>query len=319
MPTNADLREFIIQFFSGEELDTLCFDSFPEVMGEFNSRMSLNEKAITLISYCQRRGLLNKLYAVLARERPSIWKQHFVTAKTTDERQNQPGAVQAPPNRMINAKTGIEMIRIPAGTFLYGDNRQKVDLPEYWIGRAPVTNSQYKRFLDANPQHNVPFVARGREYNWDKRTRAFQAGMDAHPVVFITWEDTVAFCKWAGLQLPTDQMWEKAARGTDERLWPWGNEKPTPAHCNFNKNVGGTTPVGKYSPQGDSPYGCVDMAGNICEWTWQTETKTWVLRGGAWDLGSQLTRVTYRFTPHILIKLNYVGFRVVANSSKMVR
>jgi formylglycine-generating enzyme required for sulfatase activity len=101
------------------------------------------------------------------------------------------------------------------------------------------------------------------------RVGAFAAkvcGITDHPVR-VSWHDAVAYATWAGKRLPSEEEWEKAARGTDGRKYPWGDEEPTPDLCNFGKNEGGTTPVGKYSPQGDSPYGCADMAGNVWEWT----------------------------------------------------
>ena len=93
-----------------------------------------------------------------------------------------------------------------------------------------------------------------------------------HPVTCVTVQDAVAFCVWASeatgmtIRLPTEAEWEKAARGADGRLYPWGKEKPTAEQCNFNMNVGDTTPVGRY-PKGASPYGVLDMAGNVWEWT----------------------------------------------------
>ncbi len=87
-----------------------------------------------------------------------------------------------------------------------------------------------------------------------------------HPVVSVSWHDAQAFCKWAGVLLPTEAQWEKAARGPNGRLWPWGNDKPTKDHCNFDMNVKDTTPIGSF-PKGASPYGCLDMAGNVWEWT----------------------------------------------------
>ena len=129
-------------------------------------------------------------------------------------------------------------------------------------------------------------------------------GRGEHPVVWVTWQDAQEFCAWVSqisgqaVRLPTEAEWEKAARGSDERLYPWGNQEPNPQLCNYNTN--GSTPVGKYSPQGDSPYGCVDMAGNVWEWVadWYDEHyyahspsrnpsgpesgKYRVLRGGSW-------------------------------------
>lgn len=230
------------------------------------------------------------------------------------------------PGRRIHEKTGIELIRIPAGPFLYGsadsdkmarDNekpQQWVDLPEYRIGRYPVTNAQYKRFLDANPKHRIPYFDAdwAKPYHWDEKRRAFPADKADHPVVLVSWDDAQAFCDWAGLALPSEEQWEKAARGTDGRVWAWGDEPPTAEHCNFNNNVGGTTPVGEYSPKGDSPSGCADMAGNVWEWTgsWYTEGETRALRGGSWINDDQDTRAAYRNLniPHDWHGI--VGFRV---------
>jgi formylglycine-generating enzyme required for sulfatase activity len=113
-------------------------------------------------------------------------------------------------------------------------------------------------------------------------------------VVQVSWDDAKAFCDWAGLVLPSEEQWEKAARGADGRRWPWGNEPPTDRHCNFNMNVKDTTPVGRYSPLGDSPFGCADMAGNVWEWTgswFDTQQTRRVVRGGSWyDVSDQRAR-----------------------------
>ena len=117
------------------------------------------------------------------------------------------------------------------------------------------------------------------------------------------------------MALPAEEQWEKAARGTDGRLWPWGNEPPTAEHCNFNANVFDTTPVGRYSPQGDSPYGCVDMAGNILEWTesWFDLTQGGrVLRGGSWNYNEGVARVSIRNNNSPGNANDEIGFRPVA-------
>lgn len=219
-------------------------------------------------------------------------------------------------DRIVHEKTDIEFVRVPAGPFIYGDNKRTIDLPEYWIGRTPVTNAQYKRFLDTYPRMHVPFAGEkwAKPYNWDNRRRTFPPDKANHPVVLVHWEDAQAFCDWAGLALPTEAQWEKAARGTDMREWPWGNSPATLVRCNFNKKVGGTTPVGEYSPLGDSPYGCIDMAGNVWEWTveWYMEGETRAMRGGSWCVSDKDTRASYRSHLSPLSIGDEVGFRVVA-------
>ncbi len=110
----------------------------------------------------------------------------------------------------------------------------------------------------------------------------------------------------------------KAARGTDGREYPWGDDPPTPELCNFDRNVGDATPAGRYSPQGDGPYGCVDMSGNVWEWTdsLYREGKGWrVLRGGSWDNACLNARAAYRNFNHPDDHNFIVGFRVVARRS----
>jgi len=164
------------------------------------------------------------------------------------------------------------MVWVPPGLFLMGSDKGKdrqafdgelpqhqVTLPGYWIGRYPVTVAQFRTFVEASG--HKPQDPDSLE------------GPDDHPVVWVTWHDALAFCRWLGervgipVMLPSEAEWEKAARGTDGRIYPWGDEPPDAGRCNFGNNVKGTTPVGRYSPQGDSPYGCADMAGNVWEWT----------------------------------------------------
>jgi formylglycine-generating enzyme required for sulfatase activity len=199
-------------------------------------------------------------------------------------------------------------------------------LPEYWIGRAPVTNAQFARFVQAT---NYKTTAEKQGFGWAWTGSKWDQVKGAdwrhpsgpnssigskvdHPVIQVSWHDAKAFCDWAGLILPSEQQWEKAARGTDGRLWPWGNEPPTAEHCNFNMNVKDTTPVGN-SLKGDSPYGCVDMAGNVWEWTgaWYEEGKTRALRGGSWYNNDQNTRAAFRNYGNPDDGSGIVGFRVV--------
>ena len=222
-------------------------------------------------------------------------------------------------NYRIHEKSGIELIRIPAGPFTYGKNKLKIELSDYWISRTPVTNSEYKRFLDANPGHRVPGVDGHRVdiCNWDEKSREFPAGKANHPVTLVSWEDARDFCNWSGLRLPTEQEWEKAARGMDGRIYPWGDAAPTADYCNFDENVGSTTPVGKYSPRGDSPYGCADMAGNVLEWTlsWQGKREVRIVRGSSWDAHGRDLDTTSRNGIHSDTKAYRISFRVVESLS----
>ena len=112
---------------------------------------------------------------------------------------------------------------------------------------------------------------------------------DDHPIVNVNWDDAQAYCAWAGVKLPTEQQWEKAARGTEGRKYPWGNEwdatKCANATNHYTSHTEGTAPVGSY-PQGASPYGVLDMAGNVCQWcedNYDTTTDRRVIRGGSWS------------------------------------
>jgi formylglycine-generating enzyme required for sulfatase activity len=146
-------------------------------------------------------------------------------------------------------------------------------------------------------------------------------------VTDVTWQQANAYALWAGGRLPTEAEWEKACRGSDGRIFPWGDTGPTPDLANFNANTGATTPVGTYSPQGDSAHGLVDMAGNVLEWTSSkrqaypydfndgredpkgNEQRT--LRGGSWISGEDGVRCAERSDAIAKRGLNGIGFRVV--------
>lgn len=196
-----------------------------------------------------------------------------------------------------------ELVLVPAGPFLMGSDKWRdpkaydrelpqhtVHLDAFYIARHPITSAQYRRFVDATG-HRAPDHWKDKDY--DPAARA------DHPVVDVSWHDAVAYCRWLSEQtgkpysLPSEAEWEKAARGTDGRIYPWGDREPTPNLCNFEgSSIKTTTPVGRYSPQGDSPYGCADMAGNVWEWTRSLyRAYPYDLRDGREAMGSDGDRV----------------------------
>jgi len=178
-----------------------------------------------------------------------------------------PSAQGAAPTPEIPAIKPGEMVLIPAGEFILGDDtkgsqanpQQKISLPAFWIDKYEVTNREY---LDFSIKSG--YQTEGASEGKDWRT-FFTAEKADFPVVYITWKDADSYCKSSGKRLPTEQEWEKAARGTDGRIYSWGNEWKLGL---TNTYEGDRTPVaiGKYS--GDvSPYGVHDMVGNVMEWT----------------------------------------------------
>jgi formylglycine-generating enzyme required for sulfatase activity len=205
----------------------------------------------------------------------------------------------------VRARDGKEMVRIPAGRFLYGEPPETRRVAEFWIDKTPVTNAEYARFV-SDTDHTPP-----RHWNGKSPSKTIAD----HPVVNVSWRDAVAYAKWAGKRLPTEEEWEKAARGTDGRKYPWGDKGPSPKVCNFNRNEGGTTPVGKYFPRGDSPYGCMDMAGNVWEWTAsEHDAGGKVLRGGSYLNFGDFVDSTFRLRSDPDDTENTVGFRCVKDS-----
>lgn len=172
-----------------------------------------------------------------------------------------------------------EMIRIPAGVFVMGSSdgpederpQHRVGVAEFFIDRTKVTNAQFALFLNAigpeGPKGEKYFDVDDSDARVHRRNGNWTAdpGFESNPVVEASWYGAVAFCRWAGKRLPTEAEWEKAARGTDSRKYPWGEEVPTRARAHFGAGWNDLMPVGSF-PQGASPYGLLDAAGNGWEW-----------------------------------------------------
>jgi len=245
-----------------------------------------------------------------------------------------------------------ETVLVPAGSFLMGsteDNQRAsdnerpqhpVDLDAFRIGRYPVTNAQYTRFLEEKGYENQAYWTEAgwawREGEGSTQPRFWensQWNQPNSPVVGVSWYEAVAYCRWLSevvgrkFRLPTEAEWEKAARGEHGREWPWGNEFDSQKANTRESGPGRTTPVGQYSPDGDSPYGAADMAGNVWEWCqdWFAEDNYQrspsenppgpetgnfrVLRGGSWYDDQDGARCAFR------LRYNGIGFRVAASPS----
>jgi formylglycine-generating enzyme required for sulfatase activity len=220
-------------------------------------------------------------------------------------------------------KDGMVMVYIPEGEFLMGSDPAKdkntfddeqpqhnVYLGAYWIDQTEVTNAMYKICVDeggcakpSSSRYDNPFYKN-------------------YPVVRVDWNEAKAYCAWAGSDLPTEAQWEKAARGTDGRVYPWGNDPPTCDLANINNCIGNPKPVMSYEG-GKSPYGTYDMTGNVWEWVddWFTAypgntkgnsdygTTYRVLRGGSWGHNKVEARSAYRPRLDPSSKNPYNGFR----------
>ena len=233
----------------------------------------------------------------------------------------------------VPAQDGWAMEYVPAGEFRMGsinsdtmaDSDEKpqhtVTLDAYWIDQTEVTNGMYAKCVQAGacqpPSQSGSYTHPGYYDN---------PQYDNYPVIYVNWTDANAYCGWAGARLPTEAEWEKAARGTDGRIYPWGNGSPDPSLANFNMNVGDTSAVFSYA-SGASPYGALDMAGNVLEWVndwydanYYTNSPSSnpqgpasgqyrVLRGGSWNFSGNFVRASYRGWSSPTDSDNFVGFR----------
>lgn len=251
-------------------------------------------------------------------------------------------------------KDNAEMVYVPAGDFIVGgDVTRTVSLDAYWIDRTEVTNEQFKQFADATGYKtdaekqgwSDDYVGGKWEHvtgqTWLTPNGAGSAIADKmkQPVSLVTWNDASAYCTWAGKRLPTEAEWEKAARGTDGRTFPWGNTWDgtklnfCDGNCTYswkdgsvNDDFAESAPVGSF-PKGASPYGALDMAGNVWEWaadwyapdypknlsasnpTGPASGDAKVVRGGAWSIDQSYARTSGRLYVAPDFRQRSVGFR----------
>jgi formylglycine-generating enzyme required for sulfatase activity len=224
-------------------------------------------------------------------------------------------------------------VYVPSGQFLMGSPEEELEagkaekpqhsvyLSTYWIDQTEVTNAMYLRCVREG-------VCRPPKETSSKTRPAYfdEPGFGDYPVIYVAWQDAEAYCRWAGRRLPSEAEWEKAARGIDGRVYPWGDYPPNAGMANFNNQVGDTRPVASY-PAGASPYGALNMAGNVAEWVadWYDpdyypvssasnptgpETGEFrLLRGGSWYSLVRAIRVASRLSNYPDLQSDAVGFR----------
>lgn len=206
---------------------------------------------------------------------------------------------------------GMTMLYVPAGEFSMGGdilvNEQPIHpvyLDAFWIDQTQVTNGMYTKCVAAGACQQ-PIVLSNTRSSYFNHTNFAD-----FPVIYVDWNDAMAYCSWAGARLPSEAEWEKAAKGTDGRTYPWG-ENIDSTLANYMQNVGDTTKVGSY-PAGASPYGALDMAGNVYNWVYDWYDSSYysqsprtnptgptsgterVVRGGSWSIHEFYLRSAYR-------------------------
>jgi formylglycine-generating enzyme required for sulfatase activity len=274
-------------------------------------------------------------------------------------------APAAPPSRSVSApepKPGdkrilsaasvdFTFVYVPAGPFIMGSEEYDEEKPihtfqtdAFWLLQTPVTNAHYRPFVDAGGYNKQEWwTPTGWQWRAKEKLTAPRYWQDKkwneakQPVVGVSWYEALAFANWlaqttgTAIRLPREAEWEKGARGEKGLKYPWGDQSPTDELCNFNNKVGKTTPVDRY-PKGASPYGALDMAGNVWEWTatkWLENYENYVtlvdnnpeadagarrvVRGGAWDNFQYNVRAADRpsYTP--VLGTRNLGFRVVVS------
>jgi formylglycine-generating enzyme required for sulfatase activity len=264
---------------------------------------------------------------------PTVTPSHTLTSLPDATQTIEPTSTRAElgvGSTTLSEQDGMTLVYVPAGEFSMGNDGgweeekpvHTVNLKAFWIDQTEITNEMYAKCVQAggcsppsNPSH------------FDDPNYA------DHPVVYVAWQAANQYCKWAGRRLPTEAEWEKAARGTDGRTFPWGDT----IDCslanywgNENGCVNDTTPVGSY-PDGASPYGALEMTGNVMEWVSTLFAKypyeasdgredpgasgSRVLRGGSWNVTAEFSRGSRRDWYIPTAKRNYVGYRCAMDAT----
>ena len=231
---------------------------------------------------------------------------------------------------IISEPFNLQMIKIPEGEFKMGGGgstrwggqiinnpRREVYLPEFLIGKYPVTNLQYAKFVEDSGYHAPK--------HWENGN--VPQGQELFPVTNVNWWAANAFCEWLSnetgksFRLPTDEEWEKAARGTDGRTYPWGNRFDTSYTNTIESGIQELTPVNKYFPWGKSFYGCLDMVGNASEWVFdeiefedqQEFVNYHIIRGAGYRSKSYYAKCTTRGFSEKRNQSYGIGFRAAAD------
>jgi serine/threonine-protein kinase len=160
------------------------------------------------------------------------------------------------------------MVWVPPGPFHVGKDNEPAESPGFSLARFPVTNAQFERFLDESGYRPPPDHPGEELFLAHWTNGAVPKGRGDHPVVWVSYLDALHYCAWAGLTLPTEWLWEKAARGPDGRPFPWGVEPPSEKLTNVGTSD--TCPVGRFA-RTRTPYGCEDLVGNVSEWCQMTK------------------------------------------------
>jgi formylglycine-generating enzyme required for sulfatase activity len=196
-----------------------------------------------------------------------------------------------------------------------------VYLRAFWIDRTEITNAMYAACVKAGACRPP-----GESHSKTRADYYDEPGFDDYPVIYVSWQDAQGYCHWAGRRLPSEAEWEKAGRGTQARLYPWGETPPGARTANFDNQVGDTIRVGSLLA-GASPYGALDIAGNVSEWTadWYgagyyrlseysnptgpDSGEFRVLRGGSWFNPARAMRAAFRLWNYPDLRSDTVGFR----------